>query len=151
MWKFKKKKKIVKCIFSFDGCKETTTAKENSTVLSPIGLYDDASSNDVVGWSIRAYSIRITQKKVYSVYVEGCKYLQQTVFHSGLPHLVIIFFSLICDAFAQSELTPLNPDKCNNALYSSELLNARFLGTSPVTIWSIMLSEMYKCGFNCLC
>ena len=29
--------------FPFYGCKETTTAKENSTVLSPIGLNKDAS------------------------------------------------------------------------------------------------------------
>lgn len=41
-------------------------------------------------------------------------------------HSVLFSLSLICDAFAQSELMPLNPDKCNNALYSSELLNARF-------------------------
>ncbi len=35
--------------FSFYGCKETTTAKENSTVfLSPVGLYNAASLNWVV-------------------------------------------------------------------------------------------------------
>lgn len=56
------------------------------------------------------------------------------------------FSPLIYDAFAQSDLTPL--DKCNDALNSSELLSARFRGTFPVTIWSIVLSELNKCGFE---
>lgn len=84
--------------------------------------------NWVVGWSNRAYSVRITQKSLQRT----CRRMQvsPTVFicHSGLSYSVT-FFSLICDAFAQSELTPLNSDKCNNALYSSELLNARFWGS----------------------
>lgn len=114
--------------FSFYGCKETTTAKENSTVWSTIGSYN-ATLNEL-GGQLKYQNVQCKDhsKKVYSVYVEGCKYLQQTVFieHPGLPHSVLFFFSLIYDAFAQSELTPLNPDKYNNALYSSELLNARF-------------------------
>lgn len=103
-------------LFSFYGCKETTTAKENSTVLSPIGLYDDASRwIGWFGWSIRAYGIRITQKekKKFTAYMlkDASIYNKQFSFLI-LVSLILLFcyFSLICDAFAQSELTPLNPE-----------------------------------------
>lgn len=91
-------------------------------VLSPIGL------SNTLHWV--AVCDRLTclsvqnenhSKKVYSVHVEGCKY---TVWTSQLSLRSVIF--LMYDAFAQSDLAPLNPDKCNNALHWSELLNARF-------------------------
>lgn len=62
---------------------------------------------------------------IYRVHAEGCRDLQ-TGLVPILVSLSLLVFSLFYDAFAQSELMPSSPGKCNNALYSSELLNARF-------------------------
>lgn len=82
------------------------------------------------------YKNHLQSKKVYSVYVEGCKYRQETVpffFHVMLYFFPVIFFSVICDAFAQSELMPLSPGKCNKCLIFNRTTECTFFGEGGPT------------------
>lgn len=147
--------------FFFYGCKETTTAKETSTVfvthrITQRRLVRLEYQN--VQYQNRSKSLQCIRRRMQTSTTTSF----QLPFWSPLSCCFFLFFfsflSLICDAFAQSELTPLNPDKCNNALYSSELLNARF-GEVPcyhmehyvvwnVQMWLQLLMSNFLLGHN---